>query len=144
NEGRGWKPCAGDSPGGVIAGSAFAAGAVADQSLTPKSSRRIAPPAASSIRHCRSDLVRELDDEVVAVRHLLLRQRLRVHGVAFADDLVAGEDEGGERVALVVLQRARARPGHRAPDVVEQRRGIGPEVLDRLESLDATTFERQV
>ena len=55
------------------------------------------PLAAPSL----SNPIRKPHDEAVAVRHLHLWQRLRVHGVVLADQLVEREDVGGQRVDLV-------------------------------------------
>src|SRR3954471_23399626 len=104
-------------------------------------SRRIALPADFKSLRVASDLVREFDDEIIPVRHLHLRQGLGIHRITLADELVGGEDVGGERIDLVVAERARVGPGHRTADVVEQRRGIGPEILDGLERLDAVALE---
>src|SRR5712691_8221345 len=57
-------------------------------------------------------------DETVAVRHLLLRQVLRVHHIVFADDAVEVEDVGGDGIDLLVLQGERRGERHRPPDVV--------------------------
>jgi len=42
--------------------------------------------------------------KAVAVRHLHLRQRLRVHRIGLADDAIQLEDIGGDRINLVVAK----------------------------------------
>src|SRR5258708_5160566 len=83
------------------------------------------------------DLVRETDDESVAVGHAHLRQRFGVHRVVLADQLVLRKDKGGERIDFVVGERARLLKGHRPPDEIEDGGGIAPEVRDRLRRIDA-------
>src|SRR6266568_9102445 len=64
----------------------------------------------------QSNPVREADDEIVPVGHLHLRQRLRVHHIVLADELVEREDVGGQRIDFVIGVRPRLRPRHRPPD----------------------------
>src|SRR5260370_3772330 len=81
-------------------------------------------PAALPTAGARSMLVRIPADEAVPVRHLHFRQGLGVHRLVVADDLVAGENIGGQRIDLVAGQRLRLRPWHRAPGEVEDRGGV--------------------
>src|SRR6266850_1375240 len=83
------------------------------------------------------DLVRKTDDESVAVGHAHLGQRLGVHRVVLADQLVLREDKSGERIDFVVGERARLLKGHRPPDEIEDGGGVAPEVCDRLHGIDA-------
>jgi len=78
------------------------------------------------------DLVREPDDESVPVRHLYLRQCLGVHRVVLADQLVERENVSGQSVDFLVGERPWLLPRHRASDVVEDCRRIGPEISDGL------------
>src|SRR4029077_15809321 len=89
-----------------------------------------------------SNLVRELDDEIAPVGQLHLGQRLRVHGVVLADELVEREDIGAQGIDLLVRQRARLRPRHGAPDVIARRGRVGPEIADGLFRLDARLRQR--
>ena len=50
-------------------------------------------------------LFRVLADETVPVGHLHLGQRVRVHHVVFADDLVEREDVSGQCVDFIVGER---------------------------------------
>src|SRR4051794_9737405 len=82
--------------------------------------------AACAQRRCcarepsmRSVLFRVSANERIAVRHLYLRQSLCVHHFVFADNLVAGENESGERVYLGVRERLWLRPWHRPSGEVE-------------------------
>src|SRR2546423_11771583 len=83
------------------------------------------------------DAIRKPDDEVVAVRHDYLWQRLRVYRVALADKLVQREDVGRDRVDLVVGEGVWFRIGHRAAHEVEDRRRVEPVILDRLAAVEA-------
>src|SRR6266705_5596703 len=58
---------------------------------------------------------RPVADEAVAVGHLHLRQRLRVHDRVLADDAVEEEHIGAHRVDLVVAERERIGDRHRPP-----------------------------
>src|SRR6266571_9422182 len=84
----------------------------------------IIPPSS---RAGRLKLVRKADDESIPVRHAHLGQRLRVHRVAVADELVLREDVSGQSVDFVVGERPRLLPRHRPPDEVEHGGGIAPE-----------------
>src|SRR5262245_34987542 len=84
-------------------------------------SRRIAPPANVSSMLFASDLVRKLDDEILPVRHLHLRQAFGIHRIALTDEFVGGENISGERIDLIVAECARAGPRHRTAEVVKQR-----------------------
>jgi len=68
---------------------------------------------------------------------LHLRQRRLVDFVALADELVGGEQEGGQRIDLLVAQRARLGVRHGAPDEIEQCRRGRPEVGDGLAAVEA-------
>src|SRR5215472_4404927 len=98
---------------------------------------KAAPARRTSRRSGTLDPLREADDEAVAVWHLHLRERLRVHRLALGDELVEREDIRDERVHLVVRQRARRLERHRAPYEVERGGGIAPEVGDGLGRLDS-------
>src|SRR5260370_15131540 len=78
-------------------------------------------PAALQTAGALSMFIRIPADEAVPVRHLHFRQGLGVHRLVIADDLVAGENIGGQRIDLVAGQRLRLRPWHRAPCEVEDR-----------------------
>src|SRR5262252_4001334 len=78
-----------------------------------------APARRTSLRSGTLDPLREADDEAVAVRHLYLRQRLRVHRLVLGDELVERENIRDERVHLVVRERARRLERHRPPYEVE-------------------------
>jgi hypothetical protein len=56
--------------------------------------------------HTRSDLVRVVDDEAVAVRHLYLRQRLRIHFIVVADEFVERKNIRGQRINFFVAVKA--------------------------------------
>src|SRR5256885_1813081 len=73
----------------------------------------------------------------VAVGHLYLRQRPRVHHVVLADDLVEPEEISGRRIDLVASQRPRLTERHRPPDEVENDRRIAKEIADGLGRFDA-------
>jgi hypothetical protein len=55
--------------------------------------------------------------------------------LVLADDLVQGEQVGGERVDLIV-GRASSLERHRPPDEIENGGGIAPEVTDGFRRLD--------
>ena len=55
----------------------------------------------------RSNSVWEFDDEVVAIRHLHLRQRLRVHHLILWDEIVRREQIGAQLVDHVISERVR-------------------------------------
>src|SRR5438067_7217927 len=84
----------------------------------------------------RSNPVREPDDEVVAVGHLHLGERLRIHDLALADDLVEREQIRGHGVGVIVAETPRHIERHRAADEVEHGGGVSVEVADRLYRLD--------
>jgi len=80
--------------------------------IDPSSGSRVGAPirsdgAAIVIDGHPLDLVRKADDESVAVGHLYLRQRPRVHHIVLADDLVEPEEISGRRIDLVASQRPR-------------------------------------
>src|SRR5262249_462824 len=85
----------------------------------------------------RSNLVGKSNDEVVRLPHLHLTQCLRVYDIIVANNLVPREDEGGERIDLVVRERSRVHPRHCAPYIIENRRGIAPEISNGLGGIDA-------
>src|ERR1043166_6575783 len=93
-------------------------------------------------RSSRSDPFRIRNGELARVRHLHLRQRLRIHYIVLANDFVDREDVGRQRVDLIVGQRLRRRVRHRASNDVEQGRrelvvGDGLGRIDLVELLDA-------
>ena len=88
--------------------------------------------------------IRKFYDEVVVVRHLHLRQGLRIHRLILRDQVVGREQVSADRIDLVVAQRMRRRPRHGATDIVEQRRRIGPEIGDRLVRGDAVGGQRWI
>ncbi len=88
-------------------------------------------------------------DEVVAVRHLHLRQRFRIHRIAVADQLVERKKIGGERIDLVVAERSRHVVRHGPAHVVKDGGRVGVVIGNRLHSIDAVserlpTDERRV
>ena len=82
------------------------------------------------------DAIREPDDEVVPVRHLHLGQRGRVHLLILGDELVGRQDKGGQRIDLLIGQRTRLGPRHRAADEIEYRGGIGVVVGNDLAAVE--------
>ena len=86
--------------------------------------------------------LRVLADESVPVGHAHLRQRLRVHRIVLADDLVEREHIGGQSVDLVVGERLRLRPWHCSPREIEDRCGVGPIVADELGRVSIAAGER--
>src|SRR6266849_4939172 len=79
-------------------------------------------PCGMSSTRClpgASMLLRVLADETIAVRHPHLRQRLLVHRVVLADELVERKDVCGQRVGFVIGERLRLRPWHRPAREVE-------------------------
>ena len=62
--------------------------------------------------------------------------------VSFSPMNLLREKIGAEGIDLLVGQRARLRPGHGAPDVVEHRGRVGPEIGDGLVGLDAVGGQR--
>src|SRR5262245_52430455 len=86
----------------------------------------------------RSDAIWERDDEAVPIRHLHLRQRLGIHHIVLADDPVEEQDIGGGRVDVVRAEQLAWRvERHGASREIEYRRGMPPEVADRLRRVDA-------
>src|SRR6185436_2630512 len=69
--------------------------------------------------------------ESVPVRHPDLRERRLVEDVVLADDSVHVEHVRGRTVDFVRRQRPRMLERHRPPDVVPQRRRVGPIAADR-------------
>ena len=61
-----------------------------------------------------------------SVRHLDLRQALRVHHIVFLDDAVPEQQERRQRVRFVRRQTSRAIVRHRAVDEVPDHRGERP------------------
>src|SRR5438477_3849815 len=57
--------------------------------------------------------------------NLARSKRLCVEHRRLVDDVAFGEDEDRHRVDFIRGERAGCREGHRAPHVVEQRRGVG-------------------
>ena len=66
---------------------------------------RAMPAPAVALSRIRK-LFQPLRQKSVSKRHLHLRQALRVHHIAFTDDLVAKEQIRGEGVNLIVRQGA--------------------------------------
>src|SRR6516164_3875110 len=94
-------------------------------------SRALANLRSSSYQAlCPLVLIRVLADEPVTVGHLHLGQRLRVHHVILADDLVEREDVGSQCVDFIVGECLRLLPRHRPARIVEDGRGIWPIVAD--------------
>ena len=75
---------------------------------------------------------RPREDEVAAVRHRHLRQRLRIHHGVGGNDAVEVQQIRGQRVRLGVGQRVRFGIGHRAADVIEHGRRVRPITPDGL------------
>ena len=59
------------------------------------------------------------------IRHLDLRQILGVHDLVFLDHVVLEQQEGGEGVHFIGLERPLFSEGHAAIDVIPYRRGEG-------------------
>ena len=92
--------------------------------------RRTVPPAGESGRVALtaardvSMLLGISADEGIPVWHLDLRQRIFVHSIVLADDLIERENVGGQRIDFVIGQRLWLRPRHGAPRKVEDRRRV--------------------
>src|SRR5579863_3875735 len=102
------KPPAGcasatSGPSAAASGAAASAGAAMPIAATPIA---IMPGAIATARRRPktriSDLVREFDDEAVAIRHFDLGQALCIHHVAIADELVLRQDESDEGIDVAV------------------------------------------
>src|SRR5262245_2074157 len=93
---------------------------------------------------CYIELVffRILADESVAVGHLHFGQRLRVHDLIFADNLVEGEYIGGQCVHFIIGKCLRLLLRHGAPCEVENGGGIGPIVANQLHGVTVSAVER--
>src|SRR5258706_4393065 len=97
-------------------------------------------PATKTTRELRIsllDLVRKANDETVAVWHTHARQRVGVHRVVLADQLVEREQVSGQCIDLVVGKRLRLLPRHCTPNIIKNRRRIRPEIGDGLNRFHA-------
>jgi glucose/arabinose dehydrogenase len=87
------------------------------------------------------DPVRKTQNEVIAIGHFHFWQGLRVHRVVRADQFIARENVGRQRVSLIVSQRMRHLRRHGPADEIKNGGRIRPEVPDGfLRRIDADEF----
>src|SRR5579864_9497500 len=100
---------------------------------------------AAALLHI-TDILQPQWHESVAIRHLDLRQALRVQDVALLDDVVAKQHEGGQSVNLGCAQRSSLTLGHGAIDIVPdggRKRPVAPDGPDGLGSIDRAFAAQQ-
>src|ERR1700733_2038821 len=92
---------------------------------------------ASATRHaCRIlDVGPWVAGEHASIRHLDRAQGAGVERRIGRKQTIQTEDVGGDGIDIIVAERLRRVLRHRAANIVEQRRGIGPVTADRLDRL---------
>src|SRR5207302_8531069 len=96
--------------------------------------RRSSPSSLMRFSFASGSFARPIH-EAVAVRHLYLRQRPRVHLVALGDDAIQVQQVCRHRVGLVIGQRLWIGDRHGAARVVEKRGRIRPVAADRAQRI---------